>query len=126
MERRRQSIDLALQLGHTAIGLLLALARRRRGDTWTIGFRASFAWLVGTFLVATDLESSTRVAGARSLQVVRGLGRAGRAVSAAMVMLASLRTACRVQPQVVRNAPVELALVVVVFIVRLVHDRTGR
>jgi hypothetical protein len=56
VQRRREGVDLALELSNAAVGLLLALSRRRRGDACAACFRASLAGEVGAFLVAADLR----------------------------------------------------------------------
>lgn len=84
MEGGGQGIDLALQLGHAAVGLLLSLSRGRSCDACAVGFGAPLAWLVRPFLVAANLEAATGVAGARALQVVRRLGGPGGVVGAVL------------------------------------------
>ena len=74
VEGRGEGIDLALELGDATVGLFLALAGWGRGDTRAICLCAAPARLVGSFLVAAHLQTSTRVAGARTLDVVRRFG----------------------------------------------------
>ena len=93
VEGRGQGIDLALQLGDTAVGFLLALPRRRGCDACAVGFGAAFAGLVWPFLVATYLEPAAGVAGARALQVVRRLAGPGGVVGA--VFTSAMPSSCR-------------------------------
>lgn len=65
----RQRVDFALQLGHATVGLFLALACGRCGDTWAACFGASPARQIWSFLVAAHLEASTGIACSGALQV---------------------------------------------------------
>ena len=71
-QRRRESIDFLLQLGDTAVGLLLPLPARRRDDTCSIGLCASLAGPGGMVVtqLTFDFELSACLAGTRSLDVV--------------------------------------------------------
>jgi hypothetical protein len=69
-QRRCQRVEFALELGDAAVGLLLALARRRGDDALAPGLGAALARLRGRRIDdAFDLEPATGVAGAGTLSV---------------------------------------------------------
>ncbi len=104
-----QGINLALELGDTAVSFLLALPRRRRGNAlarqsvlhassssgdalpWSPGLGASLAGHVGALLIAAHLQTSARVARARALEISGVFGRSwsrmGAVVVAIVIML---------------------------------------
>ena len=72
-QRCRQSIDLLLELGNPAIGLLLALATGRGDDALSTGLCAAFARACGVVVIwlALDFQPAAGFACSDSLQVVR-------------------------------------------------------
>ncbi len=76
LQPRRQRIDLALQLRDLVIRLTLPLPTRRRDHTRPVRLRAPLARHLGScrVLIASHLQRATRVACARPLEVVRGVG----------------------------------------------------
>jgi hypothetical protein len=112
VQGRRQGVDLAFELGNTAVGFLLAFAGRWGGDAGEVslrarteplpasclpgppGFGAPLARHIGALLVAAHLQSSTRVAGAGALEVgcilCRARGRVGAVVVVVVVAVVVL------------------------------------
>jgi hypothetical protein len=108
VQGRRQGVDLAFELGNTAVGFLLAFAGRRSGDAGEVslrartellllpasclpgppGFGAPLARHIRALLVAAHLQPSARVAGAGALEVGCILCRARGRVGAIVVVVA--------------------------------------